>query len=344
MGKVDFKKIWEVYEIPEDQELHHNACQTIRRRWEEYLEASGKSKKSPWERLSESEQDNFIYRVIYDTMMDYYVPERAQAKVRSKVKSYLANSSLMVDERIQTKNDSIVNLFRDHRTTTHSDAKKQEAYKGLCNDIRNYNANIPLPTYKEFEKRLSLNASVCPEDADYEARVQDMEMVYRNIRVYQETLANGEARNDEEARAEDRANAEAAVRAEDARTAEGQPIRAYDYVKDYEATMLNPMLPIEGDTEIYVRIILKVLEEKLGLKVDCDMVNECLLCREEFFEYCRHKGIDWEDDWEFPTEYDEKLDMSIEEYEELKKRYAEYLSCEKKLNDLKPLYKYEKND
>lgn len=44
----------------------------------------------------------------------------------------------------------------------------------------------------------------------------------------------------------------------------------------------------------------------------------------------------------FLIEYNENMGMSMEEYEELKKRYAEYLSCQKKLNDLKPLYKYEK--
>ena len=343
MSTVDIKKIWEVYEIPEDQGLRHNARQTIRRYWCEYLKKIGKPKDFPWERLTELEQDKFIYREIKDFMKNLYV-NQAWKDIENKINRYIHNSPLAVEDRIQTSIDSKMNLFRDHRTTTHSDAKKQEAYKALCSDIQAYNANVPLPTYEEFEKELSLNAAVCPEEADYETRVQYKEVGYRNIRVLLESQAYGVARDDEEARAEDRAKAEAEVRAEDERKAKGKPIRAYDYVMTYEDTMNNRWLPVDGDERIYLRIILQVLEEKLGLKVDYDMVIQCLLCRAKFSEYCRYKGYERNDDWDFPMEYDEKLGMTRDEYEELKERYAEYLSCQKKLNDLKPLYKYEKKD
>jgi len=364
MRDVDYDKIWEVYEIPEDQELYHRARQTIRRYWHAYLKTLGKPEKFLWERLTEREQDDFIYNIIHKTMKDNYVPYQAEERVERRINNYNTNSMQTVDDILRTRNEIEDNLYRDHQTATHSDAKKQEAYKGLCNDIQTFNPNIPQPTYEEFVRRLSLNAAVCPEEANYEARVQDMEMVYRNIRVYRESLAYGVARNDEEARAEDRANAEAAIRAEDEEKAKGQPITAYEYVMDYETTMLNPTLNVDGATDIYVRIILKVLEEKLGLKVDYDMIDKCLLCRAEFFEYCKHKDIDVDKYWrreagyvvsedgdkpeiiynKFPIEYDENLGMSMEQHEELKKRYAEYLSCQKKLNELKPLYQYEEKD
>lgn len=364
MSAVDFKKIWEVYEISEDQGLRHNARQTIRRYWCEYLKKLGKPEKFPWERLTEREQDDFIYIVIHQTMKDNYVPYQAKERVERRVNNHKANLMQTVDDILRTRTEIEDNLYRDHQTATHSDAEKHKAHNALCRDIQTFNPNIPQPTYEEFVRRLSLNAAVCPEEADYEARVQDMEMVCRNIRVYWESLAYGVARNDEEARAEDRAKAEEEVRAEDKRKAEGEPIRAYDYVMNYVTTMLNPTLNVDGATEIYVRIILKVLEEKLGLKVDYDMIDKYLLCRAEFFEYCKHRDIDVDKYWrrdagfvlskdgdkleiiyiKFPIEYDESLNMSMEQHEDLKKRYAEYLSCQKKLNDLKSLYKYEKKD
>ena len=374
MSTVDYDKIWEVYEISQNQDLYHNARQTIRRYWNAYLKELGKPEKFPWTRLSECEQDAFIYQIIYDTMIANYVPMQAEKRVKMRVENYIAQSMQTVDERIREKNMSIKYQFRDHRTTTHSDAKKQEAYKALCRDIQAYNTDVPLPTYEEFEKELSLNAAVCPEEAeeaDYETRVQDREMVYRDTRLRLERIKNGVARDDEETRAKDRASAEAAVRAEDERKAKGAPIRAYDYIAGYEDIMNNRWLPVDGAESIYLRIILKVLEEKLGLKVDYDMIIQCLLCRAKFSEYCRQKDIDLdgfgklrreyvdsEDEYveskdsdepsivymKFPIEYDENMDMSVEEFEELKRRYAEYLSCQKKLNDLKPLYKYEKKD
>lgn len=362
MRKVDYKKIWEVYKIPEDQELYHNARQRIRKGpWREYLKELGKPENFPWDCLSKLEQDKFIYDKIKDFMIKNYVPDRVKETVESNVDRYIANSPLAVDKRIQARNESEINLYRNHRVTTYSDDKKQKAYRKLCSDIQNHDANIPLPTYEEFEKRLSLKAASCTEEADYEARVQDMEMACRRARNFLESSANGVAMDDEEAMAKDRARAEAVIKAEDEEKAKGQPIKAYDYVMDYEATTCNFNVP--GATEIYVRIILKVLEEELDLKVDYAMINEYLLCKAKSSEYFKQKGIDVDnygkltkeyvesDNGEeseivyikFPTEYDEdNMDMTEEEFKELKKRYAEFLHCKKKLNDLKSLYQYKK--
>ncbi len=111
----------------------------------------------------------------------------------------------------------------------------------------------------------------------------------------------------------------------------------------FENTMLNPLLNIADATKIYVRIILKVLEEKLELKVDYNLIDECLLCQAEFSEYLRQKDIDLNDYEEFQIEYNENMGMSMEEHKELKRRYAEYLSCVEKLKNLDSFYKYKKN-
>lgn len=290
MRKVDYDKIWEVYEIPEDQELYHRARQRIRNGpWREYLKELGKPENFPWDCLSKLEQDKFIYDKIKDFMIKNYVPPRKKKTVERDVDNYIANSPLAVDKRIQTSNESKDNLYRDHRVTTHSDADKMDAYNALRSDIQ-ANAGIPLPTREEFEKRLSLNTAACPEEAGGEGKTKK------------------------------------------------QPIRAYDYIMSDAEIRLDPMLTMG----VYVRIILKVLEEELNLKVDYNMIDQCLLCREEFYEYCRHKGYERNDDWDFPMEYDEKLEMTKEEYEELKEKYAEYLFYRKKLNELKPLYQYKK--
>lgn len=224
-------------------------------------------------------------KVLYDIFLC-----KSCKVVENKINRYIHNTPLAVEERIQTSNEAKNNLYRNHRVTTHSDADKMDAYNALRSDIQ-ANAGIPLPTREEFEKRLSLNAAACPEEAGGEGKTKK------------------------------------------------QPIRAYDYIMSDAEIRLDPMLTMG----VYVRIILKVLEEELDLKVDYNMIDQCLLCREEFYEYCRHKGYERNDDWDFPMEYDEKLEMTKEEYEELKERYAEYLFYKKKLNELKPLYQYKKS-
>lgn len=310
---VDYDKIWEVYKIPEDQELYHRARQRIRKGpWREYLKELGKPENFPWESLTKLEQDKFIYIKIRTLMKDHYVvSDKAWADIEKKINRYIHNSPLEVDERIQARNESEINLHRNHQTTTHSKDKKQKAYNALCRDIQ-ANVGVPLPTKKEFEKRLSLNTAACPEGAG------------------------------------------------NAGKAKKQSIRAYDFVVGDNLIGVDPML-IMG---VYQRIILKVLEEKHGLKVDYDMIDQCLLCSKEFREYCRYKNIDVEDYGEraveyvesedgekskviyikFPTEYDaDNMDMTEEEFKELKERYAEFLFYKKKLDELKPLYRYEKD-
>ena len=49
------------------------------------------------------------------------------------------------------------------------------------------------------------------------------------------------------------------------------------------------------------------------------------------------------DDSLFTAAYDENMGMSMEEHKELKRRYAEYLSCVEKLKNLDSFYKYKKN-
>lgn len=291
MRKVDYDKIWEVYEIRKDPKNRNRAeRRAISRHLDKYLKKLGKPEDFPWESLSKLEQDKFIYIEIREFMKNHYVPDPAWEDIEKKINRYIHNTPLGVEERIQTSNESKNNLYRNHRVTTHSDADKMDAYYALRNDIQ-ANAGIPMPTYKEFEKRLSLN-TVCPEEAGGKRKTKK------------------------------------------------QPIRAYDYIMSDAEIRLDPMLTMG----VYVRIILKVLEEELDLKVDYNMIDQCLLCREEFYEYCRHKGYERNDDWDFPMEYDEKLEMTEEEYEELKERYAEYLFYKKKLNELKPLYQYKKKD
>ena len=224
-------------------------------------------------------------------MKNHYVPDPAWEDIEKKINRYIHNTPLGVEERIQTSNESKNNLYRNHRVTTHSDADKMDAYYALCNDIQ-ANSGIPLPTYEEFVKKLSLNAAVYSEEAGGAGKTKK------------------------------------------------QPITAYDYIMSNAEVRVDPVRTMG----VYVRIILKVLEEKHGLKVDYDMIDQCLLCEMEYSEYCRCKDIDWEADWVFPTEYDEQMDMTREEYEEWKQRYAEYLFYEKKLNELKSLNKYEKKD
>ena len=86
MRDVDYDKIWEVYEIPEDQELYHRARQTIRRYWHAYLKTLGKPEKFLWERLTEREQDDFIYNIIHKTMKNNYVPYQAEERVERRCK------------------------------------------------------------------------------------------------------------------------------------------------------------------------------------------------------------------------------------------------------------------
>lgn len=307
-ANVDYDKIWEVYEIPKISKNKDRAKRkTISSYWDEYLKELGKPENFPWESLTKLEQDKFIYIKIRKLMKDrYVVSDKAWADIENKINRYIHNSPLAVDERIQARNESEINLYRNHQTTTNSKAKKQKAYNALRRDIQ-ANVGVPLPTQKDFEKMLSLNA---------------------------ETGGEGKAKK--------------------------QPIRAYDFVVGDNLIGVDPML-IMG---VYQRIILKVLEEKHGLKVDYDMIDQCLLCSKEFREYCRYKNIDVEnygklteeyvesEDGEkskvvyikFPTEYDaDNMDMTEEEFKELKERYAEYLFYKKKLDELKPLYRYEKD-
>lgn len=291
MRKVDYDKIWEVYEIPKISKNKDRAKRkTISSYWDQYLKELGKPEDFPWEGLSKLEQDKFIYVKIKDLMKNRYAKQKWK-DIEKKINRYIHNSPLAVEERIQTSNESKNNLYRNHRVTTHSDADKKNAYNALRSDIQAI-SGTPLPTREEFEKRLSLNAAAYPEEAGGEGKTKK------------------------------------------------QQIRAYDFIIGNVEIRLDSMLTMG----VYVRIILKVLEEKHGLKVDYDMIDKCLLCREEFYEYCSQKGYKRDDDWDFPMEYDEKLKMTEEEYKELKERYTEYLFYRKKLNELKPLYKYEKED
>ena len=74
MAILDFNKIWEVYRIPV-KGPHRRECKAIRLCWYAYLEELGKPRRFPWERLSERQQDDFIYCRIQETMMRNYVPE-----------------------------------------------------------------------------------------------------------------------------------------------------------------------------------------------------------------------------------------------------------------------------
>ena len=399
MAILDFNKIWEVYRIPV-KGPHRRECKAIRLCWYAYLEELGKPRRFPWERLSERQQDDFIYCRIQETMMRNYVPEHITdtntvESIKRRINNHIAKSMLVADERIQKRNDIVNNLFRDHRTTSHSELQKRDAYDELCKDIQAFNANVPLPTYEEFEISLLPDDVAEQEEADYETRVRDWEIANRRawnfakqiekqrVKAEAEARAKAEAearakaeaevrakaeaearakaeaearakaeaaktederKAEAEARAADRARAEAAIKAKDERKAKPRPIRAYDYVMSFENTMLNPLLNIADATKIYVRIILKVLEEELELKVDYNLIDECLLCQAEFSEYLRQKDIDLNDYEEFQIEYNENMGMSMEEHKELKRRYAEYLSCVEKLKNLDSFYKYKKKN
>ena len=367
MAILDFNKIWEVYRIPV-KDPHRRECKAIRLCWYAYLEELGKPRRFPWERLSERQQDDFIYCRIQETMMRNYVPEHITdtntvESIKSRINNHIAKSMLVADERIQKRNDIVNNLFRDHRTTSHSELQKKDAYDELCKDIQAFNANVPLPTYEEFEISLLPDDVAEQEEADYETRVRDWEIAYRRawnfakqiekqrVKAEAEARAKAEAEARAKAEAEVRAKAEAEARAkaeaaktEDERKAKPRPIRAYDYVMSFENTMLNPLLNIADATKIYVRIILKVLEKELELKVDYNLIDECLLCQAEFSEYLRQKDIDLNDYEEFQIEYNENMGMSMEEHKELKRRYAEYLSCVEKFKNLDSFYKYTKKN
>ena len=58
MRKVDYDKIWEVYEIRKDpKNRNRTERKGISSCWDKYLKKLGKPKDFPWDRLSKLEQD-----------------------------------------------------------------------------------------------------------------------------------------------------------------------------------------------------------------------------------------------------------------------------------------------
>ncbi len=331
MGRTshaDWDTIYKTYRIPKGRS--HDARQNIRRYLKSYLERLGKPDTYPWDALSEIEKDFFIYIEIYEKMMkSTYVPDRERKNVECEVRSKAYGLMREADYIIKERNAAVDKAFKEH---------EKGGYDKLCEDIRAANQNVPLPTEDEFKRALALKQTASQkaaeagnaqpgEDKGYAARAEDARQAYEAIRAYEAMEAGEPLRYDD------------AVKAEDGEKAADISMRAYDYAMAYE----NSQAGFDEDiARVYMRIILQVLEEKLGLKVDYYLIRECLSCQADFFGYLMEKGIPFDDLEQFPEKYEKDMGLSEEEYEERRKKYVDYLKHRKMLNDLEPLYTLEK--
>lgn len=105
------------------------------------------------------------------------------------------------------------------------------------------------------------------------------------------------------------------------------PLTIYDYAQSYYRSHIDT-------TPVVIRIILKVLEEALGLQIDHYLIEECL----SILSDGSMDGLDINVFDTFPEEYSEELNMGKEDFERVQKQYAKYQKYRKMYQDLNDFY------
>ncbi len=306
MSIVDSKTIDKIYEIPKGD--YRNMRKNIREKFASYLKEKGKPKKFPWNSLSKIEQDYFICYQIYDSMMKNYIDHSKKDRIDNNIKEYLSNSLLKADELIKGRNETVSNIYEEYCKATDSESKKKKGYEQLCKDLQAYDKLIPLPSYESYaENPLRAYDYVCEH--------------------YYQPISN---------------------------RADNEPV----YDRDLDAPQVNsePVFMIPPDTppmddtppatqpsvppdviSVIRRIILQVLEEAIDLKINYELINECLSSLSDgTFDEIDISPFDTFPD--IPKDSEDSKKIDIDKYQMWKMQYSKKLEYMDMHQSLTPFY------
>lgn len=118
------------------------------------------------------------------------------------------------------------------------------------------------------------------------------------------------------------------------------PLRPYDYIMSYESEQNDNQAQdyTSLETDYVMQILLKVVQDKLGLEIDFDILRNCI----HTFMHPNVPELELFDKGGFPLEYDSSFGITETEFKEAKKNFLKYLECQNKLNTLDGLYTIKK--
>lgn len=103
-----------------------------------------------WAELSSVEKDTFIYITIRQKMLTRYVDASKKNKINQSIDTYLKKTFLDSDSAVRKFNSIREPIYQNYFDMSDDDSTKKEKYALLCNTIRNFNPQTPIPTYEEW--------------------------------------------------------------------------------------------------------------------------------------------------------------------------------------------------
>lgn len=342
-SKIDYDTIFKIYELEKFNAYDKKRIrQNIRRYFEIYLKKKGIPQKG-WHDLNEADREYFICCTIRDLLKKEHETEnrilqRIDKRLDKRLYNTLSNAYKISEERNAVLDKIRVECWEEGC----SDAKKKEKYKELCEILQTYDKRIPLPRFEEFCKAQLEIEKLRKEQADEEQlRKERLELEQARESVLAFHQLRMEELDKEQADKEQLAIEQSAIeqltgqQSDEEQLDEEQPkkrfLRPYDYIQSYYTFG-------KDNTEVLLRIVLQVLEEKFDLEINYGLIEECLTTvKETGIPHSEDYGVDKFS--ALPIEYTDTESVNREDFEKYLLEQGRFLKAREMLLDLKPFYK-----
>ena len=141
-----------------------------------------------WYEYTELEKVEFAYIKIRDKMLKNYVDVSKHKRIINKLDTFLNETYMIAAPELKAHNSIIGAIFENHINALDTDSEKKENYDQLCNAIKKYNPDIPVPTYDEWNEtrdRILLNPPPhCLRAYDYISSYQDEQLELNDKTIY----------------------------------------------------------------------------------------------------------------------------------------------------------------
>lgn len=141
-----YEKAFKIYELNNKTD---NQEHTIRNYIKKKLK---KVYNKEWDKLTQLEQERFLYVIIRQDMLDRYVPEGNHKKINKKIDKYLSDSLLIEKKLIEEFNQTNDDIRTNYDLSNQTDEAKKERYNHFCNSLNKKSPNTTPPSFNEWCK------------------------------------------------------------------------------------------------------------------------------------------------------------------------------------------------
>lgn len=140
-----------------------------------------------WDKLSKLDKIELIFFRIRSDVLEY-VDASKRKRIENKLVNELEKTYMIAAPELKAHNSVISAIFENHINALDTDSEKKENYDQLCNAIKKYNPDIPVPTYDEWNDtrdRILLNPPPhCLRAYDYISSYQDEQLELNDKTIY----------------------------------------------------------------------------------------------------------------------------------------------------------------